>query len=366
MSRIVFSMRSGVDGIIQLRACEYVDWWKHVFKINHRLGVRPDRCQYYARTTDQNQILALKEHNNSNFATEEERAVRLISKGITDIQRHGLPWTRTLPHMGMDYPQLNDLHRGFTTLSLTHRTDRVELTHHDKCHMMGRQYNFNMVNGREFLLKYSSINDPWEFPLDDKHELREAFVHDVHQINSGVHNIEDRVRVSPRDITIQSSLYPDRASVACPLLDWNTKDPADDRTDTVRADYNLGDISMWCYPEDAHLYNVYDLKNILGKDYLTAYVNYDDPGEWDVCHHFKTTKGGFEIKPHMHRVVHDTLIPWITDDWKYPAWADVVSPIPIGTLDESWILANCTTTIEQFNRGEHLKDNVITGVDLIE
>ena len=80
MSRIVFSMRSGVDGIIQLRACEYVDWWKHVFKINHSLGVRPDRCQYYARTTDQNQILALKEHNNSNFATEVKRTHYFLKK----------------------------------------------------------------------------------------------------------------------------------------------------------------------------------------------------------------------------------------------------------------------------------------------
>ena len=361
MSKVVFRLQNGTDGEVILRDCAFTDWWKHVFRLNSKRGIRPERRRYYARSNDQDQILALKRTHIPDFVAEEERAVQLISSGISEITALDMPWSRSMPRMGMDYAQLNDIHRGFTTLSLTICTDRVDLSHDTKCDMINKMYNFHIPHGREFLLQYSNNNSPWEFPLDNLHEVRSSFMHSIHKINSGVHNIEDRVRVSQREIDIHASVYPGNTQVCMPLLDWNSKDPGDDRTDIYKVDYNLADVAYWCHDDDPQ-WNVYDLKNILGKDYLTAYYNYDDPGEWDVCNHYKTTKGGFDILPYMHSVVHNTLIPWM-HSLGYPAWPDVVSPIPIGRVDEAWITEFCCTGP---NAERSVQGNWIVEVDLIE
>ena len=361
MSSVVFKLASGVDGTVELRDCAFTDWWKHVFRLNSKRGIRPERRKYYHRTRNPDQILAQKQTLYPNFASEEERQVQLISTGISEIRALSMPYSRFEPVMGMDYSQLNDIHRGFTTLSLTQLTDRVELSHDVKCDMIIKQYNFHMPHGREFLTRYIDNNKIINFPLDTEHDTRESFMHSIHKLNSGVHNIEDRIRVSQREIDIHSSIYPGNSQVCIPLLDWNSKDPSDDRTDIHKVDFNLSDIAYWCHDDDPH-WNTYDLKNILGKDYLTAYYNYDDPGEWDVCNHYKTTKGGFEIMPYMRSVVHDTLIPWM-HSMDYPAYPDVVSPIPIGHVDPAWITEFCCSKLPG---STDVDSNHIVEVDLIE
>jgi hypothetical protein len=146
-----------------------------------------------------------------------------------------------------------------------------------------------------------------------------------------------------------------------PILDWNSKNPLDKITDASKLDYNLGDAANWAVDNDPY-WNVYDLKNILGKDYLEAYHNYDDPGEWDVCNHAKTTKGGFEIRPHMHHVVNKVLVPWIKD-WGYHAFPENVSPIQIGHIDERELFAMCAASESNSWDVSH---NHIVKVDLVE
>ena len=193
--------------------------------------------------------------------------------------------------------------------------------------------------------------------------MLEYFHEKVHIINSGVHDIEDKCRSSERRWKTESKFWPEYTHICLPKLDWASKSEADNRTDVTKVDYNLADLAMWACDNDPK-WNVYDLKNILGKDYLTGYFDYDDPGEWDICNHFKTTKGGFEIKPHMHKVVNDIFVPWI-QSFGYPAYPEIISPIQIGHIDENWLLEFCTSRSAE----EHqIKDehNHIINVDLID
>lgn len=365
MAQIVFELASGRDGIIQLRDCEFTEWWKHVYRLNKPRGVSPDPCKSLIRYKDRNRKLIDMANSDFDLKRYEEEAIQSISSGVKHVQDISFPWTRGQPSMGMDWDVTNELHRGFTTLSLTECTDRVDLTHDEKNALMHKQYNFNGPNGREFLLQYSKTNRMPEFPFDN-YEVREAradFLHHIHKINNGVHNIESKCRVSQRRLDIEGWVYPEHKVCNLPLLDWDTKDLIDDRTDIVKSDFNLGDIAMWCVDNDPH-WNVYDLKNILGKDYLVAYNNYDDPGEWDICNHYKTTKGGFEIKPFMHDVANRVLVPWIRDEWGYTAATpEIVSPIQIGHIDSKELLNMCTPN--ESNSWDVSRNN-ITKVDLVE
>ena len=159
MSKVVFKLASGVDGEVILRDCAFTDWWKHVFRLNSA-WYTPGKTPILCPKQRQDQILALKRTHVPDFTAEEERAVQLISSGIHEIRAMDMPWTREMPRMGMDYAQLNDIHRGFTTLSLTICTDRVDLSHDVKCDMINKMYNFHIPHGREFLLQYLDNNRP--------------------------------------------------------------------------------------------------------------------------------------------------------------------------------------------------------------
>jgi len=268
--------------------------------------------------------------------------------------------------MFMDWSVTNDIHRGFTTLSLTQCTDRVDLTHDEKNALMVEQYNFNGVcddvHGSKFLLQYKTDIPRKHWQINDN-STQEEFIRNLHKINSGVHDIENRCRVSPRELAVENSVYPEHAGCRIPMLDWDTKGSFDNRTDIVKADFNLGDVANGAVDNNPY-WNVYDLKNILGKDYLTAYYNYDDPGEWDVCNHFKTTKGGFMIAPHLHRIVNHVLVPWIRE-WGYQASPEIVSPIQIGHIDEEEVLSMCTPNDSNSWDVSH-SGNDIVRVDLID
>ena len=54
MSKVVFKLASGADGEVILRDCAFTDWWKHVFRLNSKRGIRPERRRYYARSNDFN------------------------------------------------------------------------------------------------------------------------------------------------------------------------------------------------------------------------------------------------------------------------------------------------------------------------
>lgn len=360
MARVVFELSSGRDGVVQLRDCAFTEVWKDVFKKNNnQIGVRPPTSwgQTYDRDNDAER--KRRHYQSFKYVKLQAAAVQLATSGIEAVRSMSLPWTRKMPHLGMQWSDANDIHRGFTTLSITMCTDRIDLTHDEKNALMISQNDYHGAVGRELLMQYSKTPLP-ELRLNPNSTMMQHFQDSLHNINSGVHKAEKYISTQ-RELDIFSSIFPGK-ECNIPLLDWNNKDPSDNITDAIRADHELGDVAKWAVDNDPH-WNVYDLKNILGKDYLTAYYNYDDPGEWDVCNTFKTTKGGFEILPHMHRVVNEILVPWIRDDWGYHAFPETVSPIQIGHIDEQELLDMCTPS--EFNSWD-ISHNHIVKVDLVE
>jgi len=368
MARVLFELSSGIDGTIELRDCEFVDHWKEVFlQNNNNVGVRPpsDVGQKYAAAYFYEKEVH-KVTTVGKYKRTEEQAIEMIRLGIADLEKYPLPWTRGEPYTGMGWDITNNLHRGFTTLNLTQCTDRIDLTHEEKNELMVDRHCFsNGSVGRRLLMGYDK-SGRWNRTEDWYHEIWSKwtndefmrFFSDVHQINSGVHNVE-WCRVSKRELLVNAMVFPGEFA-NIPRLDWNSK-AADKITDAIRVDKFVGGVAKDAVDNDPH-WNVYDLKNILGKDYLTAWKNYDDPGEWDICNHYQTTKGGFEILPHMHFVVNRILVPWITDDWGYQAWPEIVSPIQIGHMDEREMKEICTPSE---TNGNDISKNQIVKVDLI-
>ena len=106
-------------------------------------------------------------------------------------------------------------------------------------------------------------------------------------------------------------------------------------TDLCKVDYNMEDLSNDYGSLDPQ-YNVYDLKCITGKDYYRAWIDYDDPSEWDVVNNNHTTKGGFEIAPWTSHLYHTYIVPWVKR-YNMPHEDKYVAPVPIGTADKSTI-----------------------------
>ena len=356
MAKVIFELASGLDGEIELRDCVFVDVWKEVFLRNKSMvGIRqPAQRHSYKRGFD------YAEHERhlpkSLVYGDEAGNVAAVEKGIRGVEEI-MPWTRERPYKGMDWSVTNDIHRGFTTLFITQCTDRVDLTHAEKNELMVKQYNFNYGYGWRLLMQYEKAGRRrGQFEMNES-EVRHHLDGTLHKINAGVHTIEE-FRVSRRRVAIENMVLPGKMCTL-PALDWHSKEK-DEITDATRVDYNLGDVARDATVNDPY-WNVYDLKNILGKDYMTAYYNYDDPGEWDVCNHFKTTKGGFEILPHMHTVVNHILVPWI-HEWGYQAWPEIVSPIQIGHMDEAEMEALFTPSEAN---GYDLSSSELVKVDLV-
>ena len=121
---------------------------------------------------------------------------------------------------------------------------------------------------------------------------------------------------------------------------------------------------MWelIYSSDPQ-YNVYDLKNILGKSYETAWLNYDNPLNWDVTNTFNTTKGGFEIKPYQSEWTRNFIRPW-AHEFDMPVEDHIIAPISIGTIDVEWLHQHCYT--DNINDLESMNQTSIVKVDLVE
>ena len=120
-------------------------------------------------------------------------------------------------------------------------------------------------------------------------------------------------------------------------LDWNSKGK-DQVTDDIVCDWDFAGLlkvdSDICSSDPK--YNVYDLKNILGKDYEKAYKDYDNPANWDVTNTYNTTKGGFEIRPWQSYTTNWIIRPWV-QTYGLPTDDRHIAPITLGHISEAWM-----------------------------
>ncbi len=367
MSKVVFKLSNGVDGEIQLRDNDFMEFWKFVFKRNNKLvGPRRDKkpnSSFIKFPKDDIFQLHKQQLWNNNYEDRKQHVER-VNTAIDNLVQLGLKWTRGKANIDSHNNDCNRIHRGFTTFMQSRITDDLKLSRDQLIKIKHELVNFNHSSAIYYL---NHVVD--DFVLadfnTDAFELWLKAIPDLHEINAYIHKIEDQCIASDRFYAISKQHLDslNKAAGRWPNLDWNSKG-ADGCTDSVRIDFNFADIrtmDMDIYSSDPK-YNVYDLKNILGKSYETAWLNYDDPLNWDVTNTFNTTKGGFEIKPYQSQWINDFIKPW-AQQHHVPDMDQIISPISIGTIDPRWSQQHCyVDNLEDFDTLELSIDQV----DLIE
>lgn len=313
MSKIIFELANGQDGEILLIDNAYVEYWKHVFIENmnkcnkHSLS----NTLPYEEIAGHQLIYREPEHQ----VTDEQlfSYVEIINESIHVLESNGLSFKHKA-YRGMDQKQCNLLHRQFTTGIVTRGTcTNIHLTHEDKVEIKKEQYDMNSQN--DILLTFSDHNS-----MADVFLFNNVLCHELEIINAYIHHYE-------------KSFYSKRARHLSEQygisFEWQIK-KEDGITDEVNTSHILSNDLMQ-YGNSDPKYNVYDLKCIGGKDYYTAWVNYDDPSEWDIVNNNCTTKGGFEIAPWTSKLIRETIRPWV-ETYNIPSDDRFISPIPIGKL----------------------------------
>ena len=369
-AKVLFSLNNGVDGEIVLRDNLFMDFWKFVFKQNNKkVGPRQDKFPNACFTkTHPDLDLAIKEQYNKTVDKRAECVDRVNHAILQLEQASGKKWNSSRLNINSNTEDCNRVHRGFTTFCLTRCTDQISLSQEEQRNLKYDQPNLHASGW----LYIKSIRPLLEQIIGEESvHFHTNIAPLLHEINAYVHHLENICIVSDRAFEIGDAYLTSENIEDCwfPNLDWNSKN-ADGVTDAGRTDYNYADLATQTIATDELYssdpkYNVYDLKNILGKDYEKAWFDYDDPRNWDVANTFSTTKGGFEIRPHQSMLTRDFIKPWVDSYNHFPTDDHIVSSIAIGTIDHQWLKSNC------FNLGHEGNINArrnlgIVKTDLIE
>ena len=363
MARILFSLATGIDGEIQLRDNKFMDFWKMVFSRHKRLlSLRSDKPVVKVvekfSYTDMDTVIRDNFIHNKPLHSEN---VLIVNAAIESIISKGYDWSCGYLNEASGTTDCNRIHRGFTTYMLTKSTDSLGISTDNLIKLKYLQPNLNYASLIPFLLR--DLNDLLLHPDDIDYSSFETQLEEpLHTINAYVHRIENTSLLSKRWLTVVDAYLASLDNVKqviTPSCEWDSKGP-DGCTDITKVDWNFGDLrNTDIYSSDPQ-YNVYDLKNILGKDYECAYYDYDNPQSWDVTNTFNTTKGGFEIKPWQSLVTRDFVKPWCAE-YSVPTEDKFVAPIAIGSIDPRWLREHC-----MFSSVTDIEDKIITAVDLIE
>lgn len=408
MARVLFELASGADAEIQLADNQFIEFWKMVFvrhKTRLNIRYRPNSenalDKNYTHKYFGEKVHFFKNANPEYYTTDsiikqKQHHVNRINNAIDGLREQGIPWTRGNANIHSKFTALNKLHRGFTTLNFTRGiTDHVPMEHDDLLRLKRRFYNMNYNNGWPlYFYDFVDINQYSKQGIDFKKEnytndkdrnikIKTIYEH-LHEINAAIHDIENQCLFNPRKI-IRNDLYIqhcDSQMQLQPILDWDAKSK-DEITDALKLDWNFESGLIDAYNSVDGLvnqgYNVFDLKNILGKDYETCWIDHDNPYNFDITSTAGTTKGGFEIRPNFDKFYNQILRHWLYDDFNWDEHIAITHPIPIGKLDDKFIQEHFTIkggihngemvngkVLEQEQTNEIMQTKHFVKVDLIE
>lgn len=208
-----------------------------------------------------------------------------INKAIDDVEAiTGKEWIGRA-YNGMSWNDTNWLHRGFTTTMITNgRTPLLPNSVHKEIAKLKTKYHTTHFELAQYIASHNDVIDYYE--LGDKREQLWPALHDaLHRINSYIHVYESMFLRSGRAYELDKEPF---------TLDVDL--------DLKRVDgsllYEVCEVEIHAdqkdYAFNGYENNVYALKKILGKDYLTAYFEYDDPSKWDITNAM-VTDGSFQI-----------------------------------------------------------------------
>ena len=203
-------------------------------------------------------------------------------------------------------------------------------------------------------LSYDEINRSWDC---------------LHEINAYIHKIEDKCLFNPRKKQLAQFHHTHHNCQAAlrPIMDWDAK-LADGITDSTTMDWNFETALNQAFdsvqPAIDQECNVFDLKNILGKDYQTCYRDYDNPINLDITNTVGTTKGGFEINDSYNSLHNTILKPWL-DSYEFDNHIAMYYPLPIGRLDKKFIEDHYCIK-GGWDNGEIIKERYIPNEEIFE
>lgn len=260
---------------IELLQTPFVDCWWRAFANNLDLK----------RWNRNNNLLLHSDSHVQATNTEAVDMVEKINSAIRKIEQiTGKKWIG-YAYPGMGFETTNYLHRGFTTSMITHyRTPALskELQNEIAMRKLGKITHFQLAS---IILNHPSVEDFYQIAnlgLNSGPELKQA----LENINAYIHHYEAK------------------------YLRSNRANELGFHGNIMQFDYDIKTIGGQLYKEEIYEeeispdltnfsfngseYNVYALKKILGKDYLTAYFEYDDPTQWDITN-MMVIDGTFEI-----------------------------------------------------------------------
>ena len=227
-------------------------------------------------------------------------------------------------YLDMTWQQTNLIHRCFTTAEITSKTWKHNLGYE----MMIQGKKESYLNKRTFLTRNT---DPDFIVLD-----KDKFEQSLHEINKWVHHYED-LRISGRSKKLFENIISNQHEnwhYSVLELDWDNYHGVDrDWIKINRASY--GDVLNTFSTKNVDECDVFVCVTITGKDYETAYYNFDDPLEFDTTN-LDIIHGGVRIykKEYLEYLYGENgVIIKETSDLGIPP--EMVKPIPLGKIQWS-------------------------------
>lgn len=314
--RILFSLANGRDGEIELADGIWIDFWCMVFKRNQQLFEIRGSQDHNPRGQMYSELAEWQPHPDTAARLIVEYR-DIINTSIQSILELGGDWQVGYMPEQPDWSDTNRIHRGFTTLNLSrHATSDFALTPEQIVLFKQQRYNTNITHTYPHYFRSLGFTVPDKPAItDDNLPVHNQIADLCHTINAYVHHMENRCFVQDRWRTKNEHVLHQSGhhSVFCASLDWEAK-LADGVTDSAKLDFNYASAFNQAISSsfDSSL-NVYDLKNILGKDPYTCWLNHDNPVNIDIVNTVGTTKGGFEIKPYDRRFHTEVIKPWLKE-----------------------------------------------------
>ena len=255
----------------------------------------------------------------------EENAVDEINTAIEELNK--VITTTPFPYQAfvdMPWQQTNLIHRAFTTGISSYHTFTHNLAYQDLANFQIHKYD-----DKE---QIKTLSDKvFNVPRD---EGLQEYVRVMNVINKYVHHFED-TRYSHNANLVLNELKdkkiktPDEIQIA-----WDTFNPVSGVKNIWLRHTPTHNEILKSAKIDLDEYDVYIVKSILGKDYETAYANYDNPLEYDI-QNVQDITGGL-------RILVDGVQKSLYKDSHFTRFCDsygldkrLYLPIPIGKIVSS-------------------------------
>lgn len=307
-----------------------------------------EKCGYWIRKSS-----IISHHNiiESQYEEVYHDAPIKINKEIDRIyELTGFDWP-VRAYSGMDFPECNLIHRMFTTGRGTMKMSVISNRSRDAMFDYKRTYKPAENWWRMHIMDEEFLATP-QYPLDMSDDMYKEVQECLETINAQVHRYEDVCLVSGRSNMLYNKWGGARLHEIFDVA-WDERDhngwlvneaikayphqePHKKAIFGHNADYDITSDLLSSYQTDPDI-DVYGLKNIIGKSYMLAWNQYDDPRYWDIAR-TQTISGGFTLDPHgitNQFYNSDYFLNWL-DEYNHPHDPQLYGHVPIGSITNGW------------------------------